>query len=61
MRNSPGCVTGRRLGNRTPSCTTGCPDVLPESLPILLLNRVGVAIYPVTQPGNRPVVQLTEF
>ena len=48
MRNSSGCVTGFRLSNRTPSCTTGRPDVLPESLPILLLNRVGVAIYLVT-------------
>ena len=40
MRNPPGCVTGCRLHNRTPSCATGRPDVLPESLPILLLNRV---------------------
>ena len=40
MRNPPGCVTGCRLHNRTPSCATGHPDVLPESLSILLLNRV---------------------
>ena len=40
MRNPPGCVTGCRLHNRTPSCATGRPDVLPEYLPILLLNRV---------------------
>ena len=40
MRNPPGCVTGCRLHNRTLSCATGHPDVLPESLPILLLNRV---------------------
>ena len=40
MRNPPGYVTGCRLHNRTPSCATGRPDVLPESLPILLLNRV---------------------
>ena len=48
MRNSPGCVTGFRLSNRTPSYTTSHLDVLSESLPILLLNRIGVAIYPVT-------------
>ena len=34
-----GCVTAR-LHNLTPSGTIGRPDVLPESLPILLLNRV---------------------
>ena len=37
-----GCVTGCRLHNWTPSCTTDYPNVLPESLPILglLLNWV---------------------
>ena len=40
MRNPPSCVTGCRLHNRTPSCATGRLDVLLESLPILLLNRV---------------------
>ena len=40
MRNPPGCVTRCRLHNRAPSCATGRSDVLPESLPILLLNRI---------------------
>ena len=40
MRNPPGCVTGCRLHNRTPSCAIGRPHVLPESLPILLLNQI---------------------
>ena len=41
MRNPPGCITGCRLRNRTPSCATGRPDVLPESLPTRLCNGVG--------------------
>ena len=40
MHNPPGYITGCQLHNRIPSCTTGRPDVLPESLPILLLNQV---------------------
>ena len=40
MRNLAGCATRCRLRNRTPSCTTGRPDVLPEST------------YPVDEPGN---------
>ena len=39
MCNLAGCATGCRLRNRTPGYATGRPDVLPESLPILLLNR----------------------
>ena len=39
MSNLAGCVTGFWLRNWMPSCTTGHPDVLPESLPILLINQ----------------------
>ena len=42
MRNLAGCATGFRLRNRTPGCTTGRPDVLPEPLSILLLNRANM-------------------
>ena len=51
MRNLAGCATGCRLRNRTPGCTTGRPDVLPESLPIPLLNR---ATMPHSRLCNQP-------
>ena len=38
------CNLAGRLRNWTPSCTTGRPDVLPESLPILLLNRATIYV-----------------